>query len=57
MVVEKSVFLDVTTGLNRLQRLVDDFAGLDDIPPYDKKRRALIVTTPDEQHIFGSTIV
>jgi methylmalonyl-CoA mutase cobalamin-binding subunit len=57
MVVEKSVFLDVTTGLNRLQRLVDDFAGLDDIPPYDKKRRALIVTTPDEQHIFGNTIV
>ena len=50
-------FIDVSIGLNRLQRLVHVFAGLDDVPPYDEKRRALIVTTPDEQHILGNTIV
>ena len=50
-------FIDVSIGLDRLQRLVHVFAGLDDVPPYDEKRRALIVTTPDEQHILGNTIV
>lgn len=50
-------FIDVTIGLQRLQRLVHVFAGLDDIPPYDEKRKALLLATPDEQHVFGNSIV
>jgi MerR family transcriptional regulator, light-induced transcriptional regulator len=55
--MDKVDFLDVSIGLIRLQRLVRMFAGLDDIAPYDDKCRALIITTPDEQHVFGSSIV
>lgn len=54
---DKVDFVDVTIGLNRLQRLVHHFARLDDVMPYDDKRRALIVTAPGEQHILGNTIV
>jgi methanogenic corrinoid protein MtbC1 len=54
---DKVDFVDVTIGLNRLQRLVHYFAGLDDVMPYDDKRRALIVAAPGEQHILGNTIV
>ena len=54
---DKVDFLDVSIGLVRLQRLVRAFAGLDDEAPYDEKCRALILTTPDEQHNLGNTIV
>jgi methanogenic corrinoid protein MtbC1 len=50
-------FLDVTIGVSRLQRLVHVFAELDKIPPYDQKRRALIMTTPGEQHKLGNSMV
>jgi methanogenic corrinoid protein MtbC1 len=50
-------FLDVTIGVTKLQRIVHYFAGLDEIPPYDDRRRALIVTTPGEQHSFGNAMV
>lgn len=54
---DKVDFLDVSIGLIRLQRLVRAFAGLDDVAPYSGKCRALIISTPDEQHLFGSAIV
>jgi len=54
---DKVDFLDVSVGLIRLQRLVRVFAGLDDTAPYDEKCRALIIATPDEQHLFGNAIV
>jgi methanogenic corrinoid protein MtbC1 len=54
---DKLDFLDVSIGLNSLQRLVHIFAGLDRIPPYDERRRALIVTVPGEQHMLGNAIV
>jgi MerR family transcriptional regulator, light-induced transcriptional regulator len=50
-------FLDVAIGVTRLQHLVHMFAGLDEIAPYDDKRRALIVTTPGESHSFGNMMV
>jgi MerR family transcriptional regulator, light-induced transcriptional regulator len=50
-------FVDVTIGVSRLQRLVHYFAGLDRVEPYDAQRRALITTTPGDQHSFGNTIV
>lgn len=50
-------FLDVTMGVSRLQRLVHVFADLDEIPPYDGKRRALLMTAPGEQHTFGNAMV
>lgn len=54
---DKLDFLDVSIGLNSLQRLVHFFVGLDRIPAYDQQRRALIVTVPGEQHMLGNTIV
>lgn len=50
-------FLDVAIGVTRLQHLVHVFAGLDEIAPYDDKRRALIVTTPGERHSLGNVMV
>jgi methylmalonyl-CoA mutase cobalamin-binding subunit len=43
--------------VRRLQQLVHIFAGLDQVPQYDSKRRALIVATPGEQHSFGNTML
>lgn len=54
---DKLDFLDVSIGLNGLQRLVHVFAGLDQVEPYDQRRRALIVTLPGEQHMLGNSIV
>ena len=50
-------FVDVTIGVSKLQRFVHLFAGLDQVAPYDEKRRALITTTPGDQHSFGNSIV
>ncbi len=50
-------FVDVTLGVSRLQRLVHLFEGLDQIPGFDDKRRALLACAPGEQHSLGSTIV
>lgn len=50
-------FLDVSIGLNGLQKLVHVFAGLDRISPYDEMRRALIIAVPGEQHMLGVSIV
>ncbi len=50
-------FFDVTIGVNKLQRLVDQFASLDQVQPYNDKRRALIIVTPGEQHSFGNAMV
>ena len=54
---DKIDFVDVTIGVSRLQKLVHFFAGLDQIQPYEERRRALITTTPGEQHSFGNSIV
>jgi methanogenic corrinoid protein MtbC1 len=54
---DKIDFIDVTIGVRRLQQLVHIFAGLDQVPQYDSKRRALIVATPGEQHSFGNTML
>ena len=50
-------FVAVTNGVARLQRIVHHFAELDHIPPYDDKRRALIMVAPGEDHSFGNQIV
>jgi len=50
-------FIDVTLGVARLQRLVHVFEGLDQLPPYDEKRRVLLATAPGEQHSLGTSIV
>jgi len=50
-------FVDVTIGISRLQRIVHHFAELEQVPPYDDKRRALIMVAPGEDHSFGNQIV
>jgi methanogenic corrinoid protein MtbC1 len=50
-------FLDVTIAVRRLQQLVHLFADLDQVGPYDEKRRALIAATPGEQHSFGNVMI
>ena len=54
---DKVDFLDVTIGVRRLQELVHMFSGLDQMPAYDNKRRALLVTTPGETHSFGNAMI
>lgn len=55
--VDQVDFIAVTLGVNRLQRIVHHFAELDQVYPYDEKRRALIMAAPGEDHNFGSQIV
>lgn len=50
-------FVDVTTGVGRLQRIVHHFAELEHAQPYDDKRRALIMVAPGEDHSLGNQIV
>lgn len=50
-------FVAVTVGVSRLQRIVHHFAELEHLPPYDDKRRALIMVAPGEDHSFGNQIV
>ncbi len=54
---DKIDFVDVTLGVSKLQRLVHVFERLDQIGPYDDKRRVLIAAAPGEQHSFGSAMV
>jgi methanogenic corrinoid protein MtbC1 len=50
-------FLDVTLGVSKLQRLVHVFEGLDEIAPYDAKRKVLIACAPGDQHNMGTVMV
>ncbi len=52
-------FGDVTVGLIRLQRILRDYgdAFQNEVPHRDQGYRALIVSTPGEQHSFGLSMV
>lgn len=50
-------FVDVTIGISRLQRIVHHFAELEQVQPYDDKRRALVMVAPGEDHSFGNQMV
>ncbi|MGH1571026.1 cobalamin B12-binding domain-containing protein [Methylobacterium sp. P31] len=50
-------FIEVTTGVGRLQRLVAQFRVNGDAVPLDGKRRLLLMGAPGEQHTFGVRIV
>lgn len=50
-------FIAVTLGVRRLQRIVHHFSALEQLHPYDEKRRALIMAAPGEDHEFGIQIV
>jgi methanogenic corrinoid protein MtbC1 len=50
-------FIEVTTGVARLQRLVARFRINGDTIPLDGKRRLLLMSAPGEQHTFGVRIV
>ena len=55
--IDEVDFIAVTMGVGRLQRIVHHFAELDQVQPYDEKRRALIMVAPGEDHDFGSQLV
>ncbi|MDP4006466.1 B12-binding domain-containing protein, partial [Methylobacterium sp. NEAU K] len=50
-------FIEVTTGVARLQCLVSRFRVDGDAVPSDGKRRLLLMSAPGEQHTFGVRIV
>jgi methanogenic corrinoid protein MtbC1 len=56
-IVDEVDFFAVTLGVGRLQRIVHHFADLDQVEPYDEKRRALMLVPPGEDHTFGSQLV
>ncbi|MGT2477895.1 cobalamin B12-binding domain-containing protein [Methylobacterium oryzae CBMB20] len=50
-------FIEVTTGVARLQHLVARFRVDREAVPLDEKRRLLLMSAPGEQHTFGVRIV
>jgi methanogenic corrinoid protein MtbC1 len=50
-------FIDVTLGVARLQNLLSLFGSASDIPVHDIRRRALLISTPAERHLFGVEMV
>ncbi len=50
-------FLEVTTGVARLQRLVTRFRGEEKTASFDERRRLLLMGAPGEQHTFGVRVV
>ena len=50
-------FLEVTTGVARLQRLVARFRVEEGNASFDDRRRLLLMGAPGEQHTFGVRIV
>jgi len=50
-------FVEVTTGVARLQRLVARFRAAEGAAPLDDRRRLLLMGAPGEQHTFGVRIV
>ena len=55
--VDEVDFFAVTLGIGRLKRIVHHFADLDQVAPYDEKRRALMLVPQGEDHTFGSQLV
>lgn len=50
-------FLEVTTGVARLQRLVARFRGEEEAASLDDRRRLLLMGAPGEQHTLGVRVV
>lgn len=50
-------FIDVTIGVARLQELLAIFGSTATIPIVDHHHRALLITRPDEKHMFGVDMV
>ncbi|WP_426215255.1 hypothetical protein [Methylobacterium sp. NFXW15] len=46
-------FIEVTTGVARLQRLVARFRAEEETVSLDHRRRLLLMGAPGEQHTFG----
>lgn len=56
---ESADFIEVTVVLRRLQKLARELAGSrpDTVAPAKAGHRALVVTLPGEQHVFGTQLV
>ncbi len=50
-------FVDVTIGVARLQELLTIYGNTDEIPVSDIHHHALLVTRPNEKHLFGVEMV
>lgn len=50
-------FVNVTIGVARLQQLMAMFSAVADLPVADLKRRVLLTSLPDEQHLFGLHLI
>jgi methanogenic corrinoid protein MtbC1 len=50
-------FVDVTLGVSRLQELLKIFSSAADITVVDIRRRALLITTPGDHHLFGVDLI
>jgi methanogenic corrinoid protein MtbC1 len=50
-------FIDVTLGVSRLQELLKIFSSAADITIVDIRRRALLIATPGDHHLFGLDLI
>ena len=50
-------FVDVTIGVARLQQIMAMFGAVAELPVVDIERRALLLSIPGEQHLFGIDFV
>jgi methanogenic corrinoid protein MtbC1 len=50
-------FVDVTLGVSRLQELLKIFSSAGDITVVDIRRRALLISTQGDHHLFGLDLI
>ena len=50
-------FVDVTLGVSRLQELLKIFSSAADISVVDIRRRAVLIATPSDHHLFGLDLI
>ena len=50
-------FVDVTLGVARLQEMLEIFGATHCRPITDRHHRVLLISTPDEKHMFGVEMV